>query len=170
MIVCTDVLEHVPEPIATVAEISRILQPGGWAFLQLPFGGYIWRSEMPKHINDFANSSEGSWGTWNIWHLGNPWDPYGAHETQGSHELMSPWDTCDTCANRFSRKSHLESHFNSFHSGNRPFKCKICEYSSSSKQNLKSHTIVNHRGIKPLKSFECGLCENKSFRWDLLKI
>eukprot|EP00927_Polykrikos_kofoidii_P060645 TRINITY_DN55582_c0_g1_i1.p1 TRINITY_DN55582_c0_g1~~TRINITY_DN55582_c0_g1_i1.p1 ORF type:complete len:686 (+),score=93.82 TRINITY_DN55582_c0_g1_i1:258-2315(+) len=46
-VICTDVLEHVPEPIAAVIEIGRILRPGGLSFFQVPFGGAL--HNLPHH-------------------------------------------------------------------------------------------------------------------------
>jgi SAM-dependent methyltransferase len=36
-VVCTEVLEHTLQPFAAVAEIHRILRPGGRLFLSVPF-------------------------------------------------------------------------------------------------------------------------------------
>ena len=36
-VVCTEVLEHCPDPWAAGAEIARVLRPGGWAFASTPF-------------------------------------------------------------------------------------------------------------------------------------
>lgn len=36
-VVCTEVLEHTVQPFAAVAEIARILRPGGLLFLTVPF-------------------------------------------------------------------------------------------------------------------------------------
>lgn len=38
VIICTEVLEHVPEPIKVIEEFSRILRPGGRLFLSAPMG------------------------------------------------------------------------------------------------------------------------------------
>ena len=38
VILCTEVLEHVPEPIAALREMSRILKVGGRLFLTAPLG------------------------------------------------------------------------------------------------------------------------------------
>jgi SAM-dependent methyltransferase len=35
-VVCTQVLEHLPRPWDAVAEISRVLRPGGWLILSAP--------------------------------------------------------------------------------------------------------------------------------------
>lgn len=37
LIVCTEVLEHTLEPFAAVAELRRLLRPGGHLFLSVPF-------------------------------------------------------------------------------------------------------------------------------------
>jgi SAM-dependent methyltransferase len=36
-IVCTEVLEHVPDPCAALAELRRLLTPGGYLCLTVPF-------------------------------------------------------------------------------------------------------------------------------------
>ena len=38
VVLCTEVLEHVPEPIRVVHELSRILRPGGSLLLTAPLG------------------------------------------------------------------------------------------------------------------------------------
>jgi SAM-dependent methyltransferase len=48
VILCTEVLEHVPEPIQAVAEISRILKPGGRAILTAPLGSRL--HQEPYHF------------------------------------------------------------------------------------------------------------------------
>lgn len=37
VILCNHVLEHVQDDIAALREIRRVLKPGGWAILQVPF-------------------------------------------------------------------------------------------------------------------------------------
>lgn len=47
VVLCTEVLEHVPEPIKVVREISRILRPGGRLILTAPQGSGI--HQEPYH-------------------------------------------------------------------------------------------------------------------------
>ena len=34
---CTEVLEHVPDPIAAIKEFNRLIKPGGYLLLTAPF-------------------------------------------------------------------------------------------------------------------------------------
>lgn len=36
-ILCTEVLEHLPEPVAAIQEFSRLLKPKGWLIMTAPF-------------------------------------------------------------------------------------------------------------------------------------
>ena len=46
-VLCTEVLEHVPEPIAALDELARILRPGGRLFLSAPLGAGL--HQQPHH-------------------------------------------------------------------------------------------------------------------------
>ncbi len=48
VIICTEVLEHVPEPIKVIYEFSRILKPGGKLLLTAPLGSGI--HQEPYHF------------------------------------------------------------------------------------------------------------------------
>jgi SAM-dependent methyltransferase len=47
-ILCTEVLEHVPEPIKVVGEIARLLRPGGRLILTAPLGAGL--HQEPFHF------------------------------------------------------------------------------------------------------------------------
>jgi SAM-dependent methyltransferase len=47
VILCTEVLEHVPEPVKAIREIARILKPGGRLFMTAPLGS--WLHQEPYH-------------------------------------------------------------------------------------------------------------------------
>jgi SAM-dependent methyltransferase len=48
VILCTEVLEHVPEPIKAVHELARILRPGGFMLLTAPLGSLL--HQEPYHF------------------------------------------------------------------------------------------------------------------------
>ena len=48
VILCTEVLEHVPEPIAAIQEMLRILKPGGRLLLSAPLGSGL--HQLPFHF------------------------------------------------------------------------------------------------------------------------
>lgn len=48
VVLCTEVLEHVPEPIKAVTEMARILRPGGWLLLTAPLGSFL--HQEPYHF------------------------------------------------------------------------------------------------------------------------
>lgn len=48
VIVCTEVLEHVPDPAQSVAEMSRILRPGGTLLLSAPLASFL--HQQPFHF------------------------------------------------------------------------------------------------------------------------
>jgi ubiquinone/menaquinone biosynthesis C-methylase UbiE len=48
VVLCTEVLEHVPEPIAVVRELGRIVAPGGRLILTAPLGSGI--HQEPYHF------------------------------------------------------------------------------------------------------------------------
>lgn len=48
VVLCTEVLEHVPEPIKVIQELSRIIKPGGKLLLTAPLGSGI--HQEPYHF------------------------------------------------------------------------------------------------------------------------
>ena len=41
----TDVLEHIPEPVALLTTVARLLEPGGWIAVKVPCGPSQWHKE-----------------------------------------------------------------------------------------------------------------------------
>ncbi len=58
-VICTEVLEHVPDPAQALAEIRRVLEPGGVVIGSVPARSAIWRlrflSSTCPHSEPFHN-------------------------------------------------------------------------------------------------------------------
>jgi SAM-dependent methyltransferase len=51
-IICNHVLEHIPDDIKAMHELYRVLKPGGWAILQVPFSPLLEHSYEDPTITD----------------------------------------------------------------------------------------------------------------------
>jgi SAM-dependent methyltransferase len=69
--VCTEVLEHVDDPAAVFAEISRVLRPGALLYVTVPNSANLAGLHTPR-----ADRRSG----------GHDWNPWGAHE--GGYEAF----------------------------------------------------------------------------------
>jgi SAM-dependent methyltransferase len=61
VILCNHVLEHVPEDRKAMAELYRVLKPGGWAILQVPIAMGLERTHEDFSITD-ASGREAAFG------------------------------------------------------------------------------------------------------------
>ncbi len=65
VVTCCDVLEHVVDPSAALAQIATLLEPGGVLFATVPDGGSVvaralgrrWWSVLPMHVQYFTRGS-----------------------------------------------------------------------------------------------------------------
>jgi SAM-dependent methyltransferase len=57
-VVCLDVLEHVPDEAAVVAEIARVLRPGGTLIVSVPHRGRLARCDSINRLPDCWDMAE----------------------------------------------------------------------------------------------------------------
>tara|TARA_R110002003_G_scaffold129_5_gene12096 strand:- start:2706 stop:3026 length:321 start_codon:yes stop_codon:yes gene_type:complete len=77
-------------------------------------------------------------------------NPPPEHANEGEHDNGDIEDesakphVCDLCPSRFSRKSNLDPHKKTVHSGQMPFECPDCNHKFSRTDNLKQHIARIH--------------------------
>lgn len=85
LVVCSEVLEHVPQLGPVICEISRVLEPGGWLVVTTP--SYLNPMGLRKLRRDRVLG-------------GRRWEPWGAHEG-GMERFMTPHTLERALADRF---------------------------------------------------------------------
>lgn len=58
VIVCNHVLEHIPDDIKAMKEIYRVLKPGGWAILQVPYSAILDHTYEDQSIVTLADRTK----------------------------------------------------------------------------------------------------------------
>jgi len=48
-VILTDVLEHIPEPVALLRSVAPLVEPGGWISVKVPCGRAQWQKERALH-------------------------------------------------------------------------------------------------------------------------
>lgn len=79
-VVCISVLEHVEDPIRAAEELHRVLQPGGYCFVYVPFL-YYYHAE-PGYYGDFWRFTEDS-----IKFMFKEFSEIAVHQTTGAIEM-----------------------------------------------------------------------------------
>ncbi|MFH2076779.1 MAG: class I SAM-dependent methyltransferase [Pseudomonadota bacterium] len=95
-LVCTGVLEHLPDPLSAIFEIFRVLKPGGRVFIEAPFMQTYHTS--PGDYN--------RWTTQGLLHLMKDFEVLELHIVAGPASALA-WQIQETAALFFSFRSEL---------------------------------------------------------------
>jgi SAM-dependent methyltransferase len=87
-VLAVEVIEHVPDDEAFVAQIARVVKPGGWAYLTTPNGDYIKKPDGGDHIRHYKRDELAAL-------LGRHFDDvrvtYGIATGKNRSYAMKPW-------------------------------------------------------------------------------
>lgn len=95
-LICTGVLEHVPDPAGAVAEIYRVLKPGGRVFVETPF-----MQTVHSAPDDFSR-----WTPNGLGRLLQDFDLLERHVVAGPASALA-WQVQETLAMLFSLRSDV---------------------------------------------------------------
>ena len=63
---------------------------------------------------------------------------------------------CQTCSEKFLKRSQLQNHYDEAHEGKYPYECTICDYKSATKPTLRNHVDqVHNKKAHEIKKFHC---------------
>ena len=82
-LVCTEVLEHIPQFFKAVSEIHRGMKPGGTAYVSSPF---IWPTHDTTEYGDFWRITEQGWR-----YLFNPFSAVNVTQIEMRKEAQFLW-------------------------------------------------------------------------------
>jgi len=57
LVVCSHVIEHIPHPVLFLQDLTKMLRPGGYLFIEVPNQGYLFKSDYGTHLLFFSPQS-----------------------------------------------------------------------------------------------------------------